>query len=181
MWAPERTASLRRATARRGGSRLIPRRRERTDLVVGAVAAGAPRRCGVEAPGADAGRRRLDGVDRPVDVAPGRRVPADDVRVDEAQLEALGQRAGHLLPRQRVHLQLEALGHAAVGVLLAVDLGRVVVDDDRAQKILVHPIVSPAHEVGAEREAKVFLDPGGYDALHCLCVSVTYCCITCTL
>src|SRR5262249_1415164 len=138
---------------------LVARRGERADLVVRAVAAGAPGRRGVEAARADAGRRRLHRVDRAVEVLRRRHVATDDVRVDEAQLEALGQGPGHLLPGQPRHLQLQARGHPAVGVLLAVDLGGLVVDDHRAQEVFVDAIVASAHAVGTEREAEFLLDP----------------------
>src|SRR5205823_14299517 len=98
----------------------------RTDLVVGARAASAPRRRGVEAAGADPRGCGLDGGDRGLGILGRRAMAADDGRVDEAQLDALGQRAPHLAPGQRVHLELQAAGDAAVGVLLARELaGRV--------------------------------------------------------
>src|SRR5262245_40730530 len=67
----------------------IPRGGERADLVVGAAAAGAPRRRGVEAARANASSGRLDGVDRLLEVGGSRCVTAYDVRVDEAQLQTL--------------------------------------------------------------------------------------------
>ena len=95
---------------------------------------------------------------------------ADDGRVDEAQLDALGQRAGHLAPGQRVHLELQAAGDAAVGVLLARDLAGLVVDDHGAEQVFVHAVVAPAHAIGPEREAELLLDVGRLDAVGLLLV-----------
>src|SRR6266850_6899556 len=80
-----------RTAARVSVEHLVPRRRERADLVVGARATGAPRGCGVEASGPNARSGRFDGGDGLFEVMRRRSVAADDVRVDEAQLEALGQ------------------------------------------------------------------------------------------
>src|SRR4030095_12175077 len=73
-------------------------------------------------------------------------------------------------PRQRVHLELEALRHAAVGVLLPRDLGRLVVDDDRAQEGFARPVVSPAPPVRADRECEFLFDPGRLGALGLLVI-----------
>src|SRR5256712_10215006 len=138
---------------------LLPGGGERADLVVGAVAAGLARGGGLEAAGADAGGGRLDGGDRLLQIVLGRDVAADDARLDETQLNALGQAPGHLAPGQRVHLELEVLRHAAVGVLLADDLAGLVIHDDDAQQVLVHAVEAPAHAVVADREREVLLDP----------------------
>src|SRR5262245_27203228 len=143
---------------------------ERADLVIGATAAGAKGRRGVEASGADADGGGLHGGDRLLEVGDGRRVAAHNVRVDEAQLEPLGQGAGHLLPGQRVHLQLEAIRHAAVGVLLPRELAGLVVDDDRAEDVLVHSVVSPAHAVRVDREDEFLFHPARFGALGFLVI-----------
>src|SRR2546428_7953811 len=91
---------------------LLPGGGERADRVVGAVAAGLAGGRGLEAAGADAGGRGLDGGDRLLQIVLGRDVAADHAGLDEAQLDALGQPAGHLAPGQRVHLELEVLRHA---------------------------------------------------------------------
>src|SRR3989442_12750545 len=143
---------------------------ERADLVVGAVAAGAPRWRRLKAAGADAGGGGLDGGDRFLGVVVRRRVAPDDVRVDEAQLHPLGQAPGHLAPGQRVQLELEVPGHPAVGVLLAGDLARLVIHDPRAEHVLLPPIVSAAKPDPPQRQTELLLPPGRLDAVPLLLV-----------
>src|SRR5262245_6063833 len=143
---------------------------ERADLVVGAGPAGAPGRRRIEAAGPNAGGGRLDGGDRFLHVVGGRHVAANYVRIDEPELDPLGQAARHLAPGQRVHLELEVLGHPAIGVLLAGDVTGLVVDDHGAQQILVHTVVAAAHAIGPEREPELLLHPGGLDAVRLLLV-----------
>src|SRR6185503_14839872 len=82
----------------------LPGGRERTDLVVGAVAACLPGRLGVEMPGTDAGGGGLDRLDRLLRVLLGRHVPPHGVCLDEAQLHPLGEGPRHLPPGQRIDL-----------------------------------------------------------------------------
>ena len=115
---------------------------------------------------------------RPLDVLLRRRVAADRVGLDEAQLDALGQPARPLAPRQRIHLELQALRHAAVGLLLLRDLARLVVHDHRAQQIFVDAVEATAHARGADAEREILLDvrrllaPSPQPALLCLCGGV---------
>src|SRR5437868_952397 len=87
-----------------GDATLLAGGGERTDLVISAVAAGLARGRGLEAARADAGGGGLDGVARLVQVGLGGLAAADHAGLDEAQLDALGQAAGHLAPGERVHL-----------------------------------------------------------------------------
>src|SRR5437867_2482851 len=136
----------------------LPTRTGAPGAYAGAVA-GAPRGRGLEAPSPNAGRRRLDGLGCLLEIVRGRRVATDDVRVDEAQLQPLRQAPRHLPPGQRIHLELETSHHPAVGVLLAGDFGRLVVDDHRTQEVLVHTVVAAAHAVRSERKAEFLFHP----------------------
>src|SRR3989475_649664 len=89
---------------------------------------------------------------------PGGAVPAPEVGLEEAELDPLRQSARHLPPRERVELELEALGRATVGDLLLRDLAGLVVDDRGAQQVLVHAVEAAADAVGPQREAELFLD-----------------------
>src|SRR6266481_2600925 len=68
------------------------------------------------------------------------------------------QPARPLAPRQRIHLELQALRHAAVGLLLLRDLARLVVHDHRAQQIFVDAVEAAAHTRGADAEREILLD-----------------------
>src|SRR5438093_582241 len=138
--------------------RLLPGRRERADLAVGAAPAGVVGRRRREGARADAGRRGLDGGDRLVEVRLRRRVPAYQVGLEEAELDPLRQGARHLPPRERVELELEALGRTTVGDLLLRDLAGLVVDDRGAQQVLVHAVEAAADPVGPQRETELLLD-----------------------
>src|SRR5687768_12539543 len=101
----------------RVGRRLLARRRVRADLLVRAVATRVERRRGLEATRADARGGGLHGDHRLDEVVRRRRVPADEMRIDEAQLDALRKRTRHLAPGQRIDLELQALAGASLGVL----------------------------------------------------------------
>src|SRR5438094_4537935 len=165
--APDRTVMV---IGEAPPSTSLPRGREGTDLIVGAEATRVARGLGVEAAGADAGGRLLHRGDRDVHVARGRLVTPHHVGLDEAKLDALGQATGHLAPGERVQLELEIVRHAAVGVLLALHLAGLVVDDHGAQQILVDAVEAAAHAVGADREGELLLDVTRLQALGLLVV-----------
>src|SRR5438093_673170 len=145
-------------TARLFNPRLLPCGGIGADLAVGAAPAGVVGRRRREGARADAGRRGLDGGDRFLEVRLRGRVPAHQVGLEEAELDPLRQGTRHLPPRERVELELEALGRATVGDLLLRDLAGLVVDDRGAQQVLVHAVEAAADPVGPQREAELFLD-----------------------
>src|SRR6185436_6207693 len=138
----------------------------RTDLAIRAVAAGPIGGRGLEATGADAGRRLLHGSARLLHVRLGRVVAADGVGLEESKLHSLGKRACHLAPGQRVDLELQALARALVRQAQGRDLAGLVVDDRGAEELLVHPIEASPDTVVAEREAEIFLDERWTDAVR---------------
>src|SRR5262249_38297541 len=131
-----------------------------TDLVVGAVAADLVAGGGLELPGADPRRGRLDGCARLDEVVLGGHVTAGQAGFQEAQLHASGKMPRHLPLGQRVHLELEALPRAPDRRLLLGDVARLVVDDHRALRRLVDPIETTAHPGGPEGEAELALHLG---------------------
>src|SRR5678816_3777499 len=133
----------------------------RADLVVGAVAAALVFGGGLELAVADAAGRVLDGLARGLEVLQRRHVAAGQARLQEAQLHAGGQPAGHLVLGQRVDLELQALARALVGLLLVGHVARLVVDDDEALGGLVDAVEAAAHAVEAEVEAELALHLGG--------------------
>src|SRR5712664_886126 len=133
------------------------RRRERADLVIGAIPTGAVGRGRVElaCPDAESGGFDLgDGVGQ---VLLGRRVPAYHVALEEPQFHLARHRTRRLPPGMGVDLELEALGRLAVGVPLLRDFTRLVVDDHRPRQVFVDPVVTAADLVVAEGEAELLL------------------------
>src|SRR5439155_1004593 len=145
-------------TARLFNPRLLPCGGIGADLAVGAAPAGVVGRRRREGARADAGRRGLDGGDRFLEVRLRGRVPAHQVGLEEAELDPLRQGTRHLPPRERVELELEALGRTTVGDLLLRDLAGLVVDDRGAQQVLVHAVEAAADPVGPQRETELLLD-----------------------
>src|SRR5437660_4297002 len=133
------------------------RRRERADLVIGAVPAGAVGRGRVELARPDAEGGCLDLDDGVGQVFLGRRVSADHVALEEPQFHLARHRARRFPPGIGVDLELEALGRLAVCVPLLCYLARLVVDDHRPRQVFVDPVVTAADLVIAEAEAELFL------------------------
>src|SRR5262249_46944029 len=134
LGAPRRSRGTPRGRARSGcryeaRELSFPGGGERAYLTVRAVPAGGGRgaRLGVARPDAD--RRRLDRVGGLRDIVVSRRMATDQVRVDEAKFDALGQRPRHVPPCERVDLQLETLGRAPVRVPRSSEVAGLVVDD----------------------------------------------------
>src|SRR5438552_4380238 len=132
-----------------------------TDLLVGAIATGRVTGGGVEAPRADTAGRGQDGLAGLVQVFVHGLVAPDEPGLQETELHARGQPARHLLLGQRVHLELEAVLRALVGLLLLRDVARLVVDDDEALGRLVHAIESPADFRRPQGEAELALHLAG--------------------
>src|SRR5262249_54082654 len=128
-----------------------------TDLVVGAVPADLVAGGGLDLPGADPRRGRLDGCARLDKVVLGGHVTAGQAGFQEAQLYASGKMPRHLPLGQRVHLELEALPRAPVRRLLLGHVARLVVDDHRALGRLVDPVEAATHAGGPESEAELAL------------------------
>src|SRR5262245_7993004 len=134
------------------------RRRARADLVVRAVATRLISGRRIELPVPNAAGRGFDRLARLGEIRLGRTMATDQARFEEAELDRHRKSSGHLLPGERVDLELETFLRPLVGLLLLGHVARLVVDDDRALRRLVDAIEASTHSRGPELEAEFLLD-----------------------
>ena len=137
---------------------LLLRRRKRADLAVRAVAANLVAWRGFKAPRPDARRGGLDRRYGLLKVFLRGGVAARQARLQEAQLHAGREFAGHFLLGQRVDLELERFSGALVGRLLLRDVARLVVDDDKSLRGVIEAVEAAADAIVRQAEAELFLD-----------------------